>query len=157
MNNEKILICPFNKNHLISTNKILSHLHRCKDGKGKIDKLIKCKKDFTIMFFDKEEHSKNCRKCYKYFFEKDLENLYKLPLQKNENNSDSMSIITECFGENKSVSSILSRSDIGSFMHSDISAFQNERKFNKNLNNANKLNENLELSDIDYSYYSRKI
>jgi len=152
---EIMIECPFNKNHSISTFKIISHIHKCKDGRGKIDKLLKCKKDSTIMFFNKEEHSQECKKCYKYFFKKDTENEKQFNslsninknINKKHNDTDSISIITANFGENiDDISSIASKSDIGSFLISDISDIGNS----KNLKNK-------EISSFDISNFSRKI
>ena len=47
---EIMIECPFNKNHSISTFKIISHIHKCKDGRGKIDKLLKYARPATHLF-----------------------------------------------------------------------------------------------------------
>ncbi len=164
---ESIIKCPFNENHLISTFKIIPHIHKCKDGKGKIDKLLKCKNNFLIMFFNKEEHCKECKKCYKFYSNKENKNEnLKININKNSNendlisdinkykknnrkNSDSYSIITAKLGENNDdISYISSKSEFESFMESDISIIEN-----------NKINlfKNKEISDIDISNLSRKI
>jgi hypothetical protein len=160
---DNIIKCPFNKNHLISTFKIIPHIHKCKDGKGKIDKLLKCKNNPVLMFFNKEEHSKDCKKCYKFYYkienkieiENENENYSFSEINKykknNKNLSDSYSLITANFGENnEDISFISSKSDLKSFMKSDISSIVIENKRNNKLKNK-------EISDIDFSNISRKI
>ena len=129
------------------------HVQKYKDGKGK-DKLFKCKKDAALMFFDKEEHSKKCKKFNELFFEKKIDETKDttiIPNYKNYEKADSVSIITGTFG--KSIDNSFN-CDLGSFISSDISAVVNDRSI---LSNMKTNRRKKEISVFDISAISRKI
>lgn len=149
---EKMLTCPFNKSHNISSFKFLSHIHKCKDGKGKLEKLVKCKKDSSLMFYDKEDHLKSCGNCYQFYckgkIKKTNDSFVFSKMGKMEN--DSYSIFTENFNEKfLDQSSLEFVEDFNSFL--DLGEFVSEKKERERESKMN------DLSDIDLSNVTRKI
>jgi hypothetical protein len=161
---EKMTSCPFNKSHLVSQSKFLTHIHRCKEGKGKLDKLIKCQKDPNILFFEKEEHLYNCKKCHNFYNnrksnykENDSFNKSLFPDPKFIE-QDSRSIITDDYAEDFDIATI--SNDFDSFFNLTLNEKCIDYKLHDNIPNTTKSISNKrkkEISDFDISCFSRKI